>query len=201
MKTRSSVYVNALWALVAAVGLSTNRLEAASVVAATGVGTNGHEYAVVRFAGQSWDSARADVLSTFGQAWHLATVTDAAENDFINSLREEGQLLQLWLGGYQDSTEGNDPSGGWNWVNDEGPITTFFWAPSEPNDADGPGSEQHLTIGRYNDARWNDERNLTFITGYVAERAPRQEVPEGGAALVLLGLGMGGLLGVKRMVA
>ena len=42
------------------------------------------------------------------------------------------------------------------------------WATGEPNDAYGPGSEQHL-LGWDGGWTWNDEGNLNSVTGYVVE--------------------------------
>ena len=56
--------------------------------------------------------------------------------------------------------------------NNEGPITTFYWAANEPNDGGGGenNQENHLATGRYGTGLWNDEGvALNLITGFIVE--------------------------------
>ena len=53
------------------------------------------------------------------------------------------------------------------------------WNPGEPNDAQGPGSEQYLGINHGNVGGFNDEGDLSLIGGYVVEFDPNT-VPGGG---------------------
>jgi hypothetical protein len=198
MKLQSHQLFNSLsLALALAAGLlSTTRTEAAAIM-----GPNGNYYEVIRSGGISWDAANAEAQG-LGDGWHLATVCDEAENEFINELRQLSQLGQVWLGGYQSPADEAGASAGWTWVNGEGPITTAFWEPGEPNDVGGAGSEQHLGLGLFGSSSWNDEGNLGNIHGYVVEKGPsRCAVPEGGASLGLLGLTLGGLFGLRRQLA
>lgn len=193
MKTKNSFFTPSFMAALAVVAVSTS--EAAIVV-----GPNGNSYTVIPASGISWDDANAAATS-FGQGgWHLATVCDERENEFINKLRLTAQLGQVWLGGFQDPLGETDPSAGWTWVNDEGSIDTFFWISGEPNDNYGTASEQHLTMGLNGTSGWNDESNLGNIAGYVLEKGPSHcaSVPEGGAGLALLGGSLLALAGIRR---
>jgi hypothetical protein len=160
---------------------------------------NGNSYMVIPAAGITWDDANEAAMK-YGKGWHLATVCDERENEFINKLRMDAQLGQVWLGGYQDPLGETVPSAGWTWVNDEGPINTSFWLPNEPNDNYGPASEQYLAMGLTGTSGWNDEGNLGNIAGYVIEKGPSHcaSVPEGGAGLALLGGSLLGLAGLRR---
>ena len=73
-----------------------------SPAAAAVIGPNGNSYEVIRADGITWVDADA-AASALGKGWHLATVCDATENDFIESLRKSAGLGQVWLGGYQDA--------------------------------------------------------------------------------------------------
>src|SRR5688572_12233982 len=91
-------------------------------------GPGGHYYQVVLQAGLTWDEAKAAAeQSTFnGVHGHLATITSAEEDQFIEQLRIEaspGGYNSLWVGGSQLSTA-TGTSDGWYWVNGEGAIPT-----------------------------------------------------------------------------
>ena len=141
------------------------------------LGPDGHYYVVIPAAsGTTWHQAKAaaenaELLPEWGIAGHLATITSEEERDFVETLRLASGLGQVWIGGFQTENSGS-PGTGWNWVNDEGPITTFYWAPGEPNDG-GSGennAENHLATGRYGNALWNDEGvALNLIQGFVVE--------------------------------
>jgi hypothetical protein len=144
------------------------------------VGPNGHLYDVV-FSGKiTWTEADT-AARALGHGWHLATISDAAENALIEGLRKLTGNSEIWLGGYQDPRTETSPSTGWTWVNNEGPIAYFNWPVGEPNDYFGPQSEQYLSLGRFNNEEWNDQGILEFITGYAVEREP---VPD---SITLLG--------------
>jgi len=152
-----------------------------------------HEYGVVNDRGCSWTDAAFTVVD----GWHLATVTSASEQrSLISGLR--GLHGEYWLGGYQTGT-GNNPEDDWAWVTNE---TWEYrnWAPGEPNDYFGDGSEQHLAVwSLWGESRWlwNDEAYLPNISGYVIERT--QSVPEPGA-VSLFALGLVALLVVPKKV-
>ena len=138
-------------------------------------GTNYHS------AQQAWHAASAAAqASTFdGVPGHLATITSAAEDEFIESLRAGIHPQEVWVGGFQEASSGCnphvDPGCGWNWVNDEGPISTpqvplpllyANWLDGEPNNL---GGEQYLAVGLNGLFGWNDEQSLHNIGGYVIE--------------------------------
>ena len=141
---------------------------------------NGSYYEVHTYGGASWSQADAALSSGF----HLATITEVGEQAFLESLLS-GYEGQYWLGGIQDPISTLSAGLNWTWTTGEAWGYTN-WAPGEPNDNYGPGSEQHLTMWSKNDWQWNDEGNLRNITGYVAERV---SIPEP-ASLALLGLAL-----------
>jgi hypothetical protein len=138
-------------------------------------GPNGHFYIAVESLAISWDDANlaAASMSNFGAQGHLATIQSADENQFIDNLRtalvgQEGPT-ELWLGGYQLDNE-TEPSGGWFWVNDEGPIEGYTnWGPGEPNNSSVSGEEEFLAMGVSGSSGWNDEGYLGNIAGFMVE--------------------------------
>ncbi|MEX2124360.1 MAG: hypothetical protein WD795_10755 [Woeseia sp.] len=142
---------------------------------------DGRHYQVVVHNGVSWASAKtaAEAQTFEGVAGHLATLTSEAEDIFVESLRSGAGLsnAEVWVGGSQQSCIPEAPGCGWQWLNDEGPISTpqepllsySNWLANEPNDNTGPGSEQHLGIGLGDVFGWNDEGALGNIGGYVIE--------------------------------
>jgi len=148
---------------------------------------NGHYYEVIADDSISWDDADAAAMSmTFlGKFGHLATITSGDEDVFIESLRKDTSLGEVWVGGFQDPLTTPGAGDNWTWVNGEGTfpgnnlgIIYANWDSSEPNDNGGP--ESYLGIGLFGDDRgWNDERPLSNIDGYVVEfdTAAAEEVP------------------------
>ena len=159
----------------------------------------GHVYEIYSSPGISWDVARGfaesrslvvgsgdDAQVIFG---HLATITSAAEDEFIEiDLRQMTLLNEVWVGGVQEPDSSN-PGAGWSWSNGEGDISTpqnplpsySNWLTNtscnqafEPNDcgsANGMESnkENHLAIGLNDRFGWNDEGALSNIQGFVVE--------------------------------
>jgi hypothetical protein len=142
---------------------------------------DGRHYQVVADNGVSWENAEAaaEAQSYEEVAGHLATLTSEAEDIFVDGLRRDAGLTraEVWIGGSQQSCSPEAAGCGWQWLNDEGPISTpqepllsySNWLANEPNDQTGPGSEQHLAIGLGNAFGWNDEGALGNIGGYVIE--------------------------------
>ncbi len=97
---------------------------------------NGHTYQIIKSLEIDWNSAKLQCEQMGG---HLATITSAAENQFLlNLLKKEGVEL-VWLGASDSSQEHN-----WQWVTGE-PFNYADWAPNEPNN--GLGSRCHSTKG------------------------------------------------------
>lgn len=126
---------------------------------------NGHGYAI--FTGSySWAEAAVFCEKLGG---HLATVSDADEQKFIDSINP--RELRLWLGGYRDCLTLNS----WRWITGESWEYTR-WASDEPNGGCDPGAECCLVIWP---RLWNDlaNNNLWEQDGFVCEWEPG-EIPE-----------------------
>ena len=142
---------------------------------------DGRHYQVVVHPGITWSQAKAaaEAQSFEGVEGHLATLTSQAEDLFVESLRSAAGLSrpEVWVGGLQQSCTPEAAGCGWQWLNDEGPVSTpqqpllsySNWLANEPNDDTGPGSEQHLAIGLGDAFGWNDEGALGNIGGYIIE--------------------------------
>jgi hypothetical protein len=158
-------------------------------------GGNGHIYRVVAKASLiSWDQASAEAQAAGG---YLATITSAAENEFVFRLIDAPAFWKQtenghgpWIGGFQ-SPDSSEPAGGWKWVTQPGaPMPESFtfthWEMGEPNNltatADGVNYNQdraaffHAGSGRA--ATWSDEFNQTglplnqWTISYVIEFGP-----------------------------
>lgn len=152
---------------------------------------NGHDYQVVLLPGNSWNNATSHMISTLGSNYHLATVTTQAEQNFIQNTLLSGMSGEYWLGGYQAPLSTTSAGANWTWVTGETWNYTN-WNSSEPNDAYGPGSEQHLAMWSQSGWKWNDEGNLGNMTGYIAENP----IPEP-TTLLLFGTGIAALAGLR----
>ena len=170
-------------------------------------GGNDHWYEV--FTVQSpatsinWQAAKLDAISKNG---YLATLTSAAENQWVYSTFNIGTDVSLWwldpannyqgpwIGGYQPNPGVGEPAGGWAWVTGE----TWSWAgwdPGEPNDFAGV---EHYAQFFYDtldghEPVWNDAPNNAGVVAWVVE----YDVPEP-VTLSLLAVGGLGLLRNRR---
>src|SRR5947209_6729782 len=73
----------------------------------------------------TWDVARvgAEARTYNGYQGHLATITSAAKNSFVQSFLTNisPSFFPLWLGGCQEKgvSDSLEPAGGWRWVTGE----------------------------------------------------------------------------------
>jgi hypothetical protein len=130
----------------------------------------GHYYEAVA-GGFSWEQANAAAQSVtyLGARGHLATITTAAENQFLVSMFPEVVPGHYWLGGFQAAGV-TDPAAGWQWVTGE-PWSYTNWAPGEPNDFLGPESEDKLGFHPDYGGEWNDAQS-PWPSGFVIEYEP-----------------------------
>lgn len=156
---------------------------------------NGHDYAIVEFPLETWNSASIDIATTL-PGYHLATITSQAEQDFIWQffLDTTSSGRDWWLGGFQPIEPEIDPAEGWEWVTGE--IWDYTnWNSGEPNNANG--IEDHLSFEGSIGGTWNDCCTLgegVVLGGYIAERTFIPIPP----ALWLFGTGLLGLIGISK---
>jgi hypothetical protein len=130
---------------------------------------NGNWYEAV--AGQyTWDQAEQSAASMGG---HLATLTSAAENDFVWSLGDN--LYKYWLGGYRVSDNGTvdyPQDDSWGWITGE-PWEWTNWASGKPNEYyDGNPPENRLNFFHAGDGTWNDApltQEIPHEFGFIVE--------------------------------
>ncbi len=108
-----------------------------------------------------------------GLPGHLATITSAAESQFVVSQFPELANPALCLGGFQP--DGNvEPSGGWQWVTGE--VWSFTnWNSGEPNNVGGNESCLVSATG----GRWNDGISTDLFAGYLVEYESPSATPPG----------------------
>ncbi len=166
---------------------------------------NGHLYEVVLQPGLTWAEAEAAASARPGD-WRLATITDAAENAFIESLLIAGDPAYfdnciggtlagticrgLWIGGFSSTNSSND----WQWVTGEA-FTFSDWGPAEPfSNGDRIRIDEFRSRGQM---AWNDVPiGRIGGTGYIVESV----VPIPGAVW-LFSSGLIGLLCSDKRVS
>ncbi len=164
-------------------------------------GGNGHSYQV--FSSPEpipWATAQTIAQSHGG---YLATITSAAEQDFVYSLALANPAAWEpasshpfrhgpWLGGFQ--VPGSpEPGGGWQWITGEA-FSYSLWDGGEPNDAGGENFIHFHGLGAAVPGGWNDIAGVTpHVYGYVVEI----NIPEPASA-ILLTVGAALLLRVRR---
>ena len=124
---------------------------------------NGHYYELVLVDPPvRWEEARdlASQRSFKGLQGHLATITSAAENDFVCNVG----AARYWLGGFQDTSAPDfaEPDSGWRWITGE-PWDFSNWHAKEPNNLPLPGTtgdEDYLTL--FAAYKWNDLQRRSF---------------------------------------
>ena len=144
---------------------------------------NGHYYDRIELPPlRNWNDSRsaAEASLFLGSRGYLATITSAAENQFIldSFPASTGIIGRFALGGINDNT----------WLTGE-PFSYSNWTPGEPN-----SSEENiiqLYIGGASSGQWNDLRPTEQINGFIVEydppfRVPEPRVPEPQLSLMLL---------------
>ncbi|MBR27142.1 MAG: hypothetical protein CML46_09410 [Rhodobacteraceae bacterium] len=186
-----------------ALGAASTAASALPVQWSVGSGGNGHWYELVS-ASHTWSSARNAALSSshLGMTGYLATVTSAAEYDFLTTSVNPGQTT-AFLGGSDEGVEGawlwmDGPEAGQQfWSGGSGGTELIYanWNSNEPNDLSG---EDYLT-GWASGALWNDVRGSHSAAAYVVEYGPASTsaVPLPGAAPLLVAA-LGGLAVLRR---
>jgi len=133
----------------------------------------------------TWTDAKAMAESLGG---HLATLTSAAEADFVFTKVARAEQWWIdggrWLGGYQDTSapDYSEPRGGWRWVTGEAWSFTN-WGGGEPNNYGGTEMYLHyLDTGGSPVPYWNDQSNGRTQRGFIMEVSA---VPAPSAALAV----------------
>ena len=153
------------------------------------IGPNGNLYEIVLAPAIPWENAKvaAEQRTYLGRGGHLATIANAEEDVFLQSLIEEagmgGAAGEIWAGAFQLPNQA-DRMEGWMWVNNEGPVPGFnfgsiyanWFGFEEPNDCCvttffEDNEENYLGIGFFGTLGWNDDgpTHLNNIGGYVVE--------------------------------
>jgi hypothetical protein len=153
------------------------------------VGPNGNLYEIVLAPAIPWENAKAaaEQRTYLGRNGHLATIANAEEDVFIQSLIEEaglgGAAGEIWAGAFQLPNQA-DRTEGWMWVNNEGPVPGFnfggiyanWFGFEEPNDCCvttffEDNEENYLGLGFFGTLGWNDDgpTHLNNVGGYVVE--------------------------------
>jgi hypothetical protein len=122
-------------------------------------GGNNHLYEVVLPAKRiNWVEAHLRATAR-GCGWHLATITSAAENDFIKTLLPSiPEIVHgFWLGGFQRDSN-NEPAGSWRWVTSE-PFMFTDWAADNPDNGFAVGGQEDFLSTLFPFHEWNDLQN------------------------------------------
>ena len=156
------------------------------LAAPTKLAENGHYYQAIPALNIDWKCAKNKASSmTFDDPatldtveeypGHLAIITTADEDDFIENLRAQSfagtdgsKRPEYWVGGVQDPTTTPNAFTNWKWIIQEAPFDNYTnWQHGEPNDAGT--DEAYLGIGHTNIPGWNDEARVGNIGGYIVE--------------------------------
>lgn len=127
-------------------------------------GGNGHLYEVVVANGNiTWEDAQ-EAAAHRGDSWHLATITSAAENNFVENLivgksdyfnccQTSSLVGRVASGPWLGATASTNTSKDWKWVTGEEFVFTD-WGPFEPF-----GNGNRISYAEFGNSRllaWND---------------------------------------------
>jgi hypothetical protein len=142
---------------------------------------NGHRYYLL--AADSWTASEAEAITLGG---NLASIDDAAENEFIRSafLTEGGSTRPLWIGLTSPMGDWTDPST-WVWI--DGSTSGYRnWRPGQPDVGFADGQDdRYAAMNESADASglWDNYPDSAYKLAYgVVEVTPEP------ASLALLGL-------------
>jgi Ca2+-binding RTX toxin-like protein len=151
-------------------------------------------------AGIDWNAAYTAAQALGGS---LASITDAAENNFVFGLANDSRfwtpdnVLGPWLGGVQP-VAAQEP-GEFRWVNGD-PFNFTAWAPGEPSNGGGVEDRIQFFQRLAQPGSWNDQaHDSTAVVAYVVEFANPNafnDVLEGGDGNDIIG----GNLGIDRLI-
>ncbi|MFH1742336.1 MAG: hypothetical protein ABIH23_25305 [bacterium] len=138
--------------------------DAPRVLGPIGWSENGHFYAIVQL-WMKWVAAQEQAASYFDGTGYLATVTSAAENNFLLNTFGWSRIQNKMLGGFQDpELSETDPANcdkGWAWVTGE-PWDYTNWLSGEPNDLPVGADYLLYFIGAAPEGAWKDARDLGY---------------------------------------
>ena len=144
---------------------------------------NGHDYYTTDLSLEYYDAQEAAVQLgiQLGLESYLASITDEAESDWIQSISTD----TMWIG-----LNDLDMDGEWTWDSGEA-FDWSDWAPGEPNE--NAGDENVVVMNWVNDgiAGWNDWKDLNRFAPALIEVV----VPAPGAIALL---SLAGLAGRRR---
>ncbi|MCW9024267.1 MAG: PEP-CTERM sorting domain-containing protein [Gammaproteobacteria bacterium] len=160
-----------------------------------------HQYGVVYMAQTTWQEAHNYLAAgNQGEGWHLATITSAEEQSFMQTnLLQYTTGHKFWLGGWQE-LNALTPDLDWNWVTNEAWDYTN-WGRIQPDDYDGREQRWLATTDLLN-WHWDDQtidmNSSTRISGFFIERSGKSvHVPEP-SSFALLGIALTGFGFMQR---
>ena len=142
---------------------------------------NGHTYYLL--SPDTWSNSEAFAVTLGG---NLATITDAAENNWLYQNVDIGNSVKnAWIG-----LEYSTTTSSWGWASGQ-PFNYVNWAPGEPNGL-SQGDYVGSFIGYPYPGQWNDNPNSDILYGIV------ELVPEPTAMSLFITAALGYLVAKRR---